>query len=264
MSASRWLGLALAAISLTCSAQQEAAVALAEKPLPRVQVGVPNNVFAKLNQGRPMGVMLEAVDQIVHDMGLQPVYISMPASEIPRALDAGQIDIAAVRILSSRNKGTALYSEPLVDEYNVLAVRAGEGFTAKNLGDLKGKTIAGREGYQYPLLEKNKDIKLLRFDSDGAVIRALLFKQVDMVILAALTDIFVFRTEGVMRHLEVLEASVGMVPLRSAFSSRRFTQADVDQFNQKWLALKASPAWQEIMERNGFADLIREWPLLVE
>jgi len=227
-------------------------------------VGVPNNVFAKLNQGWPMGVMLEALDQIVRDMGLAPTYISMPAGEIPKALDNGQIDIAAVRILSARNRGTALYSEPLIDEYNVLAVRAGEAFPAKRLSDLKGKIIAGREGYQYPLLEKNTDIKLLRFDSDGAVIRALLFKQVDMVILAALTDIFVFRTEGVMRQLEVLDASVGKVPLRSAFSSRRFTQADVDVFNQKWEAFRASPAWQEIIDRNGFADLIREWPLLVE
>lgn len=275
------LALALAAASFSCLAQVPTPPAAVQPavstPAPaagglpaspasaaKVLVGVPGNVFAKLDHGRPTGILLEALDRLLAQAGFRPAYVAMPAGEMPKALDGGQIDIAAVRILSARNKGEALFSDPLVDEYNVPVVRVGEAFPARRAADLKGKVIAGRAGFHYPLIENVPGVTLLRFDSDGAMIRALLLNKVDVAIFAALSDIFIFRTEGVMRRIEMLNAAIGKVPLRAAFSSQRFRQDEVDAFNRAWAAFRTGPEWQQILERNGFADLVREWPLLEE
>jgi hypothetical protein len=229
-----------------------------------VLIGVPNNVFARLNEGHPGGVMLEATVDVLAKMGFRATFITIPASDIPKALEMGQIDVAAVRIQSPRSKESALFSDPIIHEYNVPITRAGERLPFRKLSDLSGKIIAGRTGFHYPSLSSSDkgDITIRRFESDGAMIRSLLLREVDVAIIAALSDIYVFRSEGVMRHIEVLDVSIGSVPLRAAFNSRKFSNSDLQRFNQLLNSYQSSAAWQVLLERNGIADLVREWTML--
>lgn len=230
----------------------------------RILIGVPNNVFARLDEGQPTGIMLEAVNHIALQMGLQPSFVTMPASDIPKALDSGQIDIAAVRIQSSRGKESALFTDPIIHEHNVPIARAGEGFSLRKVSDLNGKRVAGRAGYHYPALEKATNVKMERFDSDGAMIRALLHKKTDVVIIAALSDIYVFRAEGVMRRVQVLDSAIGSVALRAAFTAKRYTPEHIVRFNELLAVYQKGSAWQQTLERNGFADLVHDWPMLTD
>jgi ABC-type amino acid transport substrate-binding protein len=242
-------------------------VSIPEPPPPsprKVLVAIPNNVFAKLVNGEPRGILLEGIDRIARQLDWQPNYIVMAASDIPKALSDGEIDVSAVRILPSRGPGSDHFSEPLINEYNILIVRAGERFPVSQAKDLSGKVMAGREGFHYPMLEKVPFLRLQRYDTDGAMIRALLMGKVDIAVIAALSDVFAFRTEGVMRRLDVLDRAIGVVPLRAALSGKRFADSDMVRFNQAWSSLLSSTGWQEITNSNGFTDLIRDWPLLAE
>jgi ABC-type amino acid transport substrate-binding protein len=260
----RWLCVLAAALSFNATAQTSTAApdVVATAPLPRVLIGVPHNVFSKLDQGRPTGIMLEALDTLIHQMGYQPSYISIPPSDMVAALESGQIDIASVRIQSARSKEKSHFSAPIVTEFNIPITRAGSDMKIRSLADLHGRTIAGRIGFHYPALENVPNMKLERFDSDAAMVRALLLKKVDIAIIAGLSDIFMFRTEGVLRQVDVSDAAIGSVPLRAAFSAKRFTPEQVADFNKRLAEFQQGDSWQEVLDRNGFADLVKDWPAI--
>jgi len=262
----RWLYLVVAVLSFNATAQSTTPPATAEAaaaaPLPRLLIGVPHNVFSKLDQGRPTGIMLETLDALMQQMGFQPSYISIPPSDMTAALESGQIDIASVRIQSARSKEKSHFSAPIVTEFNIPITRTGSDLRIRSVTDLQGKSIAGRIGFQYPALENIPNLKLERYDSDAAMVRALLLKKVDIAIIAGLSDIFMFRTEGVLRQVELSEAAIGSVPLRAAFSAKRFTAEQVTDFNRRLAEFQQGDAWQEVLDRNGFADLVKDWPML--
>lgn len=269
MIALRWLIIFVAVLSFNAIAQSaspnsnvQSAPPEPAAALPRVLIGVPHNVFSKLDQGRPTGIILEALDTLVQQMGFQPSYISIPPSDMVAALESGQIDIASVRIQSSRSKERSHFSAPIVKEFNVPITRAGTDLKIRSIADLQGRTIAGRIGFQYPALDNAPNLKLERFDSDAAMVRALLLKKVDVAIIAGLSDIFMFRTEGVLRQVDVSEAAIGSVALRAAFSAKRFTAEQVADFNQRLTEFQQGDAWQQVLDRNGFSDLVKDWPML--
>jgi ABC-type amino acid transport substrate-binding protein len=267
--ASRWLFILVAALSFNALAQSAApnanlksAPPEAAAAQPRVLIGVPYNVFSKLDQGRPVGIMLETLDALVQQMGFQPSYISIPPSDMVAALESGQIDIASVRIQSARSKEKSHFSSPIVTEFNIPITRAGSDLKIRSIADLQGKSIAGRIGFHYPALENVPNLKLERYDSDAAMVRALLLKKVDIAIIAGLSDIFMFRTEGVLRQVEISDAAIGSVPLRVAFSAKRFSAEQVVDFNKRLAEFQQGDDWQGVLDRNGFADLVKDWPSL--
>jgi polar amino acid transport system substrate-binding protein len=250
--------LSLAAGAVALRARSAAALGQGSTVL----VGLPNNVFANLDDGRPTGLMAESVQLILTQMGYKPAYISMPGGEMAAALQDGTIGLNTVAVKPSHDNSYALYSGPIVTEYNVVAIRAAQNLAVDHLSDLHGLVLGGRVGYDYPLLENDPQITLKRFSQDGELIRNLILGRIDAAIISAVSDIFKLRAEGVMPRLSVLSQSVGTVPLRAALSRKIFAQADLDEFNIRLIALKASPEWTTILERNGMADLAVEWPTM--
>ena len=65
-----------------------------------------------------------------------------------------------------------------------------------------------------------------------------------------------------MSRIRVLDHAVGEVPLRAVLSRRVFSEADLAEFNRRLAELRAGPVWKDILERNGFADLAVDWPMV--
>jgi len=225
-----------------------------------VLVGLQNDVFANFFYGKPAGIILEAVDSVLRQSGRAPVYVVMPYNEIAAAMQEGTVGVRTVTVEAPANRSWMLFTDPIVTEYNVIAVPTGSKLTVNRLADLHGLRLGGRQGYQYPLLDTDPEIKLERFAQDGALIRNLILGRIDAAVISALSDVFKLRAEGVMPRIRILDRAVGTVPLRAGLSRRVFSQDDLENINGHLADLKASPLWIDILERNGFADLAVEWP----
>lgn len=227
-----------------------------------ITIAVPGSIFASLRNGKPVGVIAEAVDQVLFSMGYHIDYVSMPSRDMRHAVQDGTVDVATSLLTPKNRTEGALYTDPVINEYNVLLVRRGEFRAIKSISDLHGREFGARVGYKYPLIENEPGIRLQRNRQDGENVRKLLLHELDAVIVAGVADLYEFRAEGIMSEVEILEKAVGVIGLGAALADERFTPAQVDEFNRRMTALKASPMWQQILDRNGMLDLVREWPLL--
>ncbi|MGE5505451.1 MAG: substrate-binding periplasmic protein [Actinomycetota bacterium] len=241
-----------------------AAEARAAGPNDTVVIAVPGNIFGRTDRGQPQGIIAEAVAEVFRRMGRPVQFLTMRQPEAIAALKDGRIDVATVVVKTPKIQDAGLFSNPIVMEYNAVVVRKGEGFPLKATADLAGRRIGVRAGYSYPLLQKNKGVETTAFDSDGAMFRALVLGKLDAAIFAALSDSYTFRSEGIITKVELLDTAVGSVPLYAVLSPRLFSNAELQEFNRRLAELRQSPAWPDILERNGFADLVHEWPLVSE
>ena len=238
----------------------------AQSPPPKdFLVAVPGNLFARLGKKGPEGVFLETMDAILNVMGKKPRYVIMPTGDALAEMSSGAISAATVVVPSPRLAETLWLSDPLITESNIVVALKDKGFALKSLDDLRGKRIGARTGYRYPLLENSKSgSALLRYSTDGEMLRALLFGQVDVILCSAIADIFALRSEGIMKRLVVLDKAVGAVPLVAAFAKSSMSKAELDTFNSALAAFKKSSQWTESLERNGQADLFRSWPSITQ
>lgn len=238
-----------------------APVAPAAPALPTF-VAVPGNVFAALDKGDPRGIFVQAMDAVLRQMGRAPIYISIPTSAVYKSMEEGKLDVGTVVVPLARDAERAWFSAPVLKEYSVVAVLSNKGFPLASVADLRGKSVGARLGYLYPLLENDPAIKIVRYRSDGEMIRALLFGDVTAVLLAGMSDLRGLRNEGVAAKIDILPKAVGSVPLVAVFSRKSFTKDDVDAFDRLMAEFQNTPEWQAILNQNGFADLIRDWPMV--
>lgn len=241
---------------------QPVAIKSDEALVKKLRVAIPGNIYASLENNEPSGIFIEAVTALFKQRGVSLSYLSMPTGEAIKEIRKGTMDIATVVVPTASLRDSVYLSEPIVTEYNVVMTLRDKGFDLASIADLRGKNIGARGGYQYPVLEKDPSLKMMRYQSDGEMIRALLLGQADVVIIAGVSDIYAFRAEGIMSRLEILKTAVGTVPLAAAFSKKNFRAEDVARFNEDLAAFKQSAEWKAILDRNGLADLVRPWPLL--
>lgn len=228
------------------------------KPL---SVAVPSNVYAELKNGKPKGVIIETLDSIAKELGYAPRYVIMAGSEAREGMTKGDIAVST-GVLVKATSDSNFYSDSIVREFNIILVRKGEKTDIESLKDLTGKSIGGRVGFKYPLLEKASGIDLIRNRKDGENIRKLLLKELDAVVVGSVSDIYEFRAEGVMHELSMLDKAVGYVDLGVAFSRKSVDQTFVDRFNARLAEFKTSKEWTAILERNGVEDLVKDIELV--
>jgi ABC-type amino acid transport substrate-binding protein len=232
--------------------------------VPVFRVAVPGNLFANLGKSGPEGVFLETIDALLKGMGKVPQYVIMPTGDALTELKNGTLHAATVVVPSARTTNSMWLSEPLLVESNIVVALKDKGFALKDLGDLNGKRLGVRQGYRYPMLENKSGMKLERYTTDGEMLRALLFDQVDAILLSAISDIFALRSEGIMKRLVVLDKAVGSVPFVAAFSKSKFSDQELKVFNKALADFKRSPQWEEVLESNGIADLYKPWPMITQ
>jgi ABC-type amino acid transport substrate-binding protein len=228
------------------------------------RVAVDGSMFAQLGKDGPEGLFLETMDAVLKRMGKTPQYITMPTGDALRDAVAGKLSAATVVVPSVRLASTLWLSEPLVTEFNIVMTLKDKGFVLNRLADLKGKHLGARQGYSYPTLENKQDFMLERYATDGAMLRALLFEEIDAILFSAISGSFAIRSEGIIQRFIELEKAVGTVPLVAAFSKDHFSQQDLQDFNKALAEFKRSPQWEQVLERNGLSDLIKPWPLITE
>jgi polar amino acid transport system substrate-binding protein len=231
---------------------------------PAFRVAVPGNMFAQLGKAGPEGIFLETMDAVLKRMGKTPQYIIMPTGDAVLEAASGKLSAATVVVPTPRLASTLWLSEPLVNESNIVVTLRDKGFALKKLADLKGKRLGARQGYRYPMLENKPGIVFERYTTDGEMLRALLFEQIDAILISAISDTFAMRSEGIMKRLLVLDNAAGSVPFVAAFSKNHFSQQELQDFNKALAEFKSSPQWEEVLERNGLTDLSKPWPMITE
>lgn len=257
------VGLAGWGASTVVLSQPAAASAPAQAAAQPVKVAVPGNLYARLERGQPTGIFLEAVRAVLESVGRQPSYIVIPTGEaLAEVGGTGGIGLATVVVPTARVRQSLLVSAPVFTEYSVAVVLKGKGFELSRVADLRGRRIAARTGFQYPLLDQDAAVQLRRFATDGEMLRSLLFGTSEVAIISSISDIYTFRSEGIMKRLEVLPSALGSVPFVTAFSKAVFSKEDVVAFDAALAQFKIGTAWQEVLERNGVADLVRDWPVV--
>ncbi|MBF0110773.1 MAG: pentapeptide repeat-containing protein [Magnetococcales bacterium] len=226
-------------------------------------VAVPGNLFAKTEKGSPAGVIAETLDILLKKMGYSPIYVSMPIAEMPDAVENGFVDVVAMALPFGKGVEKLLFTDPLIEEYNTVLVRRDENLVLERIADLHGRTLGGREGYLYPLLKNDPEIKLQLFASDGEMIRNLILGKLDAVIISGISNLYVLRSEGIMAQLDVLKKAVGVVPMQAAFSPGKFKREELETFNGMLKEFKQGPEWTSVLEHNGLSDLVRPWSVAV-
>ncbi|MDP1526510.1 MAG: transporter substrate-binding domain-containing protein [Rhodocyclaceae bacterium] len=227
-----------------------------------VRVAVPGNIFSRLEGTAPTGIFIESVDAILRQLGMVPRYLAMPTGDALRELKEGDIDIATVVVPLDRLKQDMHLSAPVIIEYNAVLFLREHGFKANKLSDFHGKRIAGRQGYRYPLLDADPAIHLNRYRTDGEMIRGVLLGHEDIAIIAGISDLYTFRAEGIMAQMDISPNAVGSVPLVAGFSKKRFSAEQIAEFDRMMAEFKKSQEWQAILQRNGMADLVRDWSMI--
>ena len=226
-------------------------------------MAVPNAYpFATLSKGQPSGIIAEAVDALLKDMGYQPHYQRMTTKTMYEAVHNGLVDVGVAMLAFGENASKALYSDGVVQEYSVLVVRTGRKMALSSAVDLHGLKLGGRKGFVYPQIDDDEAISVRRETSDAANMRMLLLNGIDAAIVGGISDLYDLRAEGIMTELEVLDKAVGFVPLGAAFADEKFDQAFLEKFNAALAEFKTTARWTEILEANGVHDLVTEWDLL--
>ena len=228
----------------------------------KTRVAIPGNLYAALERNTPSGVIIETVDALLKQKGINPVYLSMPSSDALKEAAKGVIKLATVLVPVDKFRNDVYFSDPVVTEYNVIMALRDKNFTLSRWSDLNGKRIGAHQGYSYPLLEKRPHLNVTRYPTDGEMIRSLLLGQEDAVVIAGVSDIYAFRSEGIQSKVDILRMAIGAVPLTVAFSKKHYTEADVQEFNTSLRAFKKTEKWQSILDRNGISDLVHDWPIL--
>ncbi|MBS4098741.1 MAG: ABC transporter substrate-binding protein [Sulfuricella sp.] len=225
-------------------------------------VAVPGNVLSTLDKGVPRGVFIRAVDAVLREMGKTPAYLLIPTSVALNSLEEGKLDVGTAIVPLARDQERVWFSAPILTEYSVVAVLRNKTFPLARIADLYGRKIGARVGFRYPMLDGDQGVTIARYRSEGEMIRALLFGEVDGILISSVTEINVLRTEGMISKLDILPIAVDRVPLIAAFSKKSFSADEVRDFNVHMDSFKKGPVWAAILNQNGLADLVRDWPLI--
>lgn len=232
----------------------------------KILVTLPSNLYGRTKVGIPVGIVAETVDAVLHRMGYDNYkFINMRTDEAVKALQENKVDIIAVLYKTQKTQNIGMFTDPIIIEYNVIAVRKGDKFQLLKFSDLYEKKLGIRTAHPYkPPTKYDRDIDLQRFESKGDILRSLILGRIDAAIISSLSDIYDFRTEGIMKQLDLLDRAVGTIPIYAMFSTKLFSQQDVQSFNFHLTALQQEPIWTDILSRNGFGDLVHVWPMVSE
>nr|VFJ66221.1 MAG: ABC-type amino acid transport substrate-binding protein [Candidatus Kentron sp. DK] len=231
-----------------------------------IVAGVPGNRLADITNGKPRGVVAEATIKILEELGYKPHLVLGSANNLEEEFRGGDFDVAVgVSVSANHRAGTGIiYSDPIIREYSVLLVRAGEHRVIDSFDDLRGVRLGVLAGHQYPGLENHthSGIILVRQRKDSENVRNLLLKDLDIVVVSSVSDIAEFRGEGIMRALELLDKAVGFTDIGSAFAADRFPPGFIRCFNSRLQQFMGTPQWGELLSRNGIGSLVKTWTLL--
>ncbi len=228
-----------------------------------VVVALPSNLYGRTEGGVPAGIVAEVVDTVLTRMNRAHHCVDMRTTDAIQSLKEGKVGVIAVLNKTSGTQSAGLFTAPIITEYNVVVVRKGEKFQMSKVEYLSERNFGIRASnpYQHP---NNGFANLKRYESKGDILRSLILGRIDAAIISSLSDIYDFRTEGIMSKVDILDRAVGTVPIHAVLSKDAFSQEDLESFNRHLAALQQEPLWNTISERNGFGDLLHKWPLVDE
>ncbi|MHA7775351.1 substrate-binding periplasmic protein [Roseibium sp. M-1] len=217
--------------------------------------------FAGVGEGgTPTGVLGDVSLVILQDMGYDASASGLPFARLYNSVHSGEIDGALGVLRTEERAKEALYSDPVLTEFNILAIKKGSGFTYVALAELKGKKIGGRRGFAYPALEA-AGVEIEPTNEDENNIKKVIAGRLDAAIISSIAYLSQLDKTDMRADIELLPLAVGEVPIGIALADEKFSAGDLAAFNEKLAAYKASDAYAATLAKYGISDYVKTWQL---
>lgn len=144
-------------------------------------------------QTSPVGYSVDLVRAVLASQGIKVQFINVPFARCMQYAKTGQVAGCFNATITDDNRNDYVWHQPAMFEEELsIFGRADNSGAELRLSDLRGKRVAYTNGYTYPS-EFMHDRRIQKFSavSDGALVRMLLSKRVDYILLN--------RTPGWMR-----------------------------------------------------------------
>ncbi|WP_428686602.1 substrate-binding periplasmic protein [Roseibium sp.] len=217
--------------------------------------------FAAVGAGDlPSGVLGDVSMSLLKDMGFEAKASPLPFARLYSSVHSGEID-GAVGVLRTENRATqALYSDPILTEYNILAVKKGAAFNFMALAELKDKRIGGRRGFAYPGLEA-AGVSVEPANDDVNNIKKVIAGRLDAAIISSIAYLSQLDQSELRDEVELLPLAVGEVPIGIALADEKFSEGDIVSFNGKLAEFKSSEDYAAVLAKYGISDYVKTWPV---
>ena len=170
---------------------------------------------------------------------------------VPADIKDGKFDGSGAIWKTPERENYLIYSQPYLENRIVLVGQKGSDVSAKNLGDLTGKTLLLVKGYAYgEVLDGAVGVKLTYGPNDIENIKSLLDGEADYVLV---DELLVHHLEKEMKttaaeHIAVGESPLIIQPLHFALSkSVTGAQAIVDSFDKQIRMMQADGTYNRIL-----------------
>jgi polar amino acid transport system substrate-binding protein len=210
--------------------------------------------------GAPIGVLGDTSGKLLQDMGFDARAKKLPFARLYNSIHNGEVDVAIGVLRTDERASMALYSEPILTEYAILAVKKGNAFTYNSIADLKNKKLGGRRGFAYPALDAS-GIDIERANDHDTNIKKVIGGRIDAAIISSIAYLSQLDQTEMRDKVELLPLAVGVVPLGIALADEKFSAEDVARFNEKLSGHKASDAYSAVLAKYGISDYVKDWPL---
>lgn len=228
-----------------------------------VTIGVPTNPPLSMTaDGKAQGILYDLTVKALEKMGYTVASRDLPFARLYQDIHSGAVDVA-ISVLKTPERATqAHYSEPVVTEYNVVAVKKGNAFTLDTTDNLAGRRIGTRNGFKYPLIDGRGDLTLDPGNDHLVNVRKLVANRLDGMIIGSITGVVQLQDNQFGDQIDILPNSLGAVPLGTALSAKRFTPDDLERFNATLRALRADPVFAEIVAKYRAGDLMKDYSIV--
>ena len=227
-----------------------------------ITLGTGDNLpFAAVGAGdQPTGVLGDVSVSLLETMGFDAKASVLPFARLYSSVHDGEIDGAIGVLRTDSRASQALYSDPILTEYNILVVKKGAAFDFSNLADLKGKRIGGRRGFVYPGLDA-AGVAVEPANGDINNVKKVIAGRLDAAIISSIAYLSRLDQSDLRGQVELPPLAVGEVPIGIALADEKFSEGDIASFNGKLADFKASQDYAAVLAKYGIADYVKSWPV---
>lgn len=189
-----------------------------------VIMGIPGNApFTELERGKIRGVIAEAANEALRNMGCRAKGQQIPFPRMYKWVHDGRLGMATSVLKTPTRAKLAHYSLLIITEYTVVMVPKGRAFPMNKPSDLQEKRIGARLGFKYPPLE-GSGIKLMRERSYEVNIRKVAGGRIDGTLIGSITGPYLAQRLALADKVEFLPKALGKVELGVALSRQLFNE----------------------------------------
>jgi polar amino acid transport system substrate-binding protein len=243
--------IALGVILLT--SMQPVSVAADIAPL---RFGIPTEEYPPYlikGDNGSLGIVGDAFAEIAKMSGVKIKEINLPRKRLRKMMAKGELDALLSAVEWEKDVSNYVWTNGIILVSDNIVMRSDNKLPVKQVADLKGTSIAVKEGYKYPSLDPlitDGEITSHNAKKFENLLRMVERKHVDFGIIDENVAKWIIREEGLKfsSPLRFVSPGIDEVKYRIILLSKEWLP-QVKVFNEALVKLKHSARWAEILDR---------------